>query len=136
MLKESRYIAIGLGVLCFIGLSSFPGWHAEKSEDDESVDVKPFPSRFLMQGSLGLIAAATLLTFLSIIWQHISSASATAMAGDLAYGNIVGHVGPAAMILGWAGVVTFLLSTIGLLVMILSIRVLTELVDDFDDSET
>jgi hypothetical protein len=48
------------------------------------------------------------------------------MAQSLSYGTVKGHVGPAAMVLGWVGVLLSFVVMVGLLIMILSIRVLNE----------
>ena len=48
----------------------------------------------------------------------------------MAYGSVKGEVGAAAMALGWTALVFLVIPSVGLLVMILSIRLLDELIDE------
>lgn len=105
---------------------TFPKWHEEVDENGSDRDVKPFPSRTTARAVLAILAVASCLTFVSILWQHISSSTAAVMGHSLTYGTVKGHVGSAAMILGWGGVSLGLVSTMGILIMILSIWVLRE----------
>lgn len=56
------------------------------------------------------------------------------MAETLTYGAVSGHVGTAAMVLGWFAVGLIGVATIGLLIMIMSISLLRRLTDDSDVS--
>lgn len=102
-------------------LSTFPGWHEEVDEHGGEREVKPFPSRSVSQSALAVIALASLFAFVSILWQHIASSATATMIQSLSYGTVTGHVGTAAMALGWVGVFLSVLVTIGLLIMILSL---------------
>lgn len=121
-----RYAAIPLGVIAILLLSTFPGWHEEADAEGSEREVKPFPSRPVSQAVLVALAIASVFLFVSILWQHVSSSAAATMVHGLAYGTAKGHVGSVAMVLGWGGVFLFLFATIAILVMILSIRVLSE----------
>lgn len=71
--------------------------------------------------------------FISAFWQHIAAAGMANVAHTLSYGQIKGTVGPAAMALGWIAFGLTMVAVIGLLVMILSIRVLSQLIDGSTD---
>ncbi|GFF22893.1 hypothetical protein IFM51744_04099 [Aspergillus udagawae] len=124
------FIAVILTFLCFILLATFPGWHEEIDENGSEREVKPFPSRPVSQAALGLSALGFMFGLVSILWQHINSSAAGTMSESLTYGAIEGHVGTAAMILGWAAVVCLGIVSLALLIMILSIRMLAKLTDE------
>lgn len=76
-----------------------------------------------------VLAVASFLNFVSILWQHISSSVAVVMGQSLSYGAVKGHVGSVAMVLGWGGVFLNILVTVMMIIMILSIEVLDRLTD-------
>lgn len=96
--------------------------------------MKPFPSKILSDIALGLAFIASLLTFMSVLWQHIASSTASVMSGSLSYGAVDGHIGTTAMVLGWAGVFLSIFILIVLLLVILSLRFLSETFEDTDAS--
>lgn len=51
------------------------------------------------------------------------------MSESLTYGAIEGHVGTAAMVLGWAAVGCMGIIALALLIMIMSVKMLNSLVD-------
>lgn len=115
----------------FILLATFPGWHEEPDPRTGSeVDVKPFPSRPVSQAALALIFIASIFVLVSVLWQHTASVAAAQIAQDLGNGSVKSGVGTTAMVLGWFGFGLFVVVTIGLLVMILSIQLLDKLTDD------
>ncbi|KAJ9647211.1 hypothetical protein H2201_003361 [Coniosporium apollinis] len=121
-------VAIILAFLTFILLATFPGWHEEQDANTGSeVDVKPFPSRPVSQVALALIFIASIFVLVSVLWQHTASVAASTVAQDLGNGSVRSGVGTSAMVLGWFGFVLLIIVTIGLLVMILSIRALDRL---------
>jgi hypothetical protein len=81
------------------------------------VDIKPFPSRRVSQVALSAIALASMFILVSILWQHVSSSAAASIGQSLAYGTVKGHVGSAAMVLGWVSVLLTLFTMMGLLIM-------------------
>lgn len=99
----------------------------EEDEDGSDRDVKPFPSRPVSQVSLAIIFIASIFVLVSVLWQHTASVAASIVAQDLGNGSVLSGVGTTAMVLGWFGFALLIITTIGLLVMILSIRVLAEL---------
>lgn len=125
----SRIVAIILAFICFIVLATFPGWHEERDDSGSDIEVKPFPSRPVSQAALALIFIASVFVLVSVLWQHTAAVAASTVAQDFGNGSVKSGVGTSAMILGWFGFALFILVTIGLLVMILSIRAFGELVD-------
>ncbi|KAL9131907.1 MAG: hypothetical protein Q9217_000267 [Psora testacea] len=123
-------VAIILAFICFILLATFPGWHEETDEEGSERDVKPFPSRPVSQVALALIFIASVFVLVSVLWQHTASVAASTIAQDLGNGSVKSGVGTSAMILGWFGFTLLIIVTIGLLVMILSIRTLAQLTDE------
>jgi len=126
VLKSSSIIALILAFICFILLATFPGWHEESDERGTDRDIKPFPSRAVSQAALAIIFIASIFVLVSVLWQHTASIAASIIAQDLGNGSVKSGVGTTAMVLGWFGFALLIIVTIGLLVMILSIRVLTE----------
>lgn len=122
-------VAIVFAFICMLLLATFPGWHTETDEDGSDRDVKPFPSRPVSQISLAIIFIASIFVLVSVLWQHTASVAASIIAQDLGNGSVLSGVGTTAMVLGWFGFALLIIVTIGLLVMILSIRVLSELAD-------
>ena len=125
-----RIVAIILAFVCFILLATFPGWHEEMDERGSERDVKPFPSRPVSQVALALIFVASVFVLVSVLWQHTASVAASTIASDFGNGSVQSGVGAGAMVLGWIGFTLLIIVTIGLLVMILSIQLLDNLVDD------
>ncbi|CAD6587625.1 MAG: hypothetical protein ASARMPREDX12_004648 [Alectoria sarmentosa] len=123
-------VAIILAFVCFLLLATFPGWHEEHDDNGSDREVKPFPSRPVSQVALALIFVASVFVLVSVLWQHTASVGASTIAQDLGNGSVRSGVGTAAMILGWFGFALLIIVTIGLLVMILSIRILDQLTDD------
>jgi len=91
--------------------------------------VKPFPSRPVSQIALAIIFIASIFVLVSVLWQHTASVAASIIAQDLANGSVLSGVGTSAMVMGWFSFTLLIIVTIGLLVMILSIRVLNQLAD-------
>ena len=56
--------------------------------------------------------------------------AASVIAQDLGNGSVRSGIGTSALVLGWFGFALLILVTIGLLVIILSIRLIDELVDE------
>lgn len=128
--SSRRIIAIILAFICFILLATFPGWHEEVDDRGSEADVRPFPSRPVSQVALALIFVASIFVLVSVLWQHTASVAASTIAQDLGNGSVKSGVGSTAMILGWFGFTLFIIVTIGLLVMILSISILDKLTDE------
>lgn len=126
-----RIIAIIFAFFCFILLATFPSWHEEIDERGSEKDVKPFPSRAVSQVALALIFVASVFVLVSVLWQHTASVAASTIAQDLGNGALKSGIGTSAIVLGWFGFALFITVTIGLLVIILSIKFFeNELLDD------
>ncbi|KAJ1325716.1 Factor-induced protein 1 [Microdochium nivale] len=122
-------IAIIFAFICFLLLATFPGWHEEEDSEGSEREVKPFPSRPVSQIALAIIFIASIFILVSVLWQHTASVAASIIAQDFGNGSVMSGIGSSAMTLGWFSFALFIIVTIGLLVMILSIRVLTDLTD-------
>lgn len=120
-------IAIIFAFICFLLLATFPGWHEEEDSEGSEREVKPFPSRPVSQVALAIIFIASVFVLVSVLWQHTASVAASTIAEDFANGSVMSGVGTSAMVLGWFSFTLLIIVTIGLLVMILSIRALSEL---------
>ncbi|EAU38325.1 conserved hypothetical protein [Aspergillus terreus NIH2624] len=122
-------IAVILAFFCFIILATFPGWHEEIDSSGSEREVMPIPSRPVSQAALALIFVASVFVLVSVLWQHTASVAASTVAQDLGNGSVKSGVGTSAMVLGWFGFGLMVVVTIGLLVMILSIRLFQQLTD-------
>lgn len=127
-----RFISLVLIAVTVIILGTFPTWHEEVDEDGSEIEVKPFPSMTLTQGVMGASTVAFAFGLISALWQHINASATVSMAETLTYGEVTGHVGPAAMALGWIGVGLAGVVVLGLVVMLLSMKVLDELTEGDD----
>ncbi|CAG8118477.1 unnamed protein product [Penicillium salamii] len=128
------YVAIAMCFVTFIIISTFPGWHEETDDTGSEREVRPFPSRPLMQLSLVSSILGFAFGFISLLWQHINSSSTATMAEILTYGAVEGHIGTAAMALGWVSVFAVSMTSMGILVEILSMSlIIRKLTDDLDD---
>lgn len=123
-------IAIIFAFICLLLLATFPGWHEENDDEGSQRDVKPFPSRPVSQIALAIIFIASIFVLVSVLWQHTASVAASIIAQDFGNGSVRSGVGTTAMVLGWFAFALLIIVTIGLLVMILSISVLTETFGD------
>ncbi|KAG5913809.1 hypothetical protein E4U42_000871 [Claviceps africana] len=123
-------IAIIFAFICLILLATFPGWHEEEDSEGSEREVKPFPSRFVSQTALAIIFIASIFILVSVLWQHTASVAASVIAQDFGNGSVKSGVGTSAMVMGWFSFTLLIIVTIGLLVMILSIRVLGQMMRD------
>ncbi|KAJ6177910.1 hypothetical protein N7519_008371 [Penicillium mononematosum] len=124
------YIVVALMFICFLLLSTFPGWHEEVDEDGSELHVKPFPSEAVTLACLLALGASSGFGFISILWQHVNSSATATMAEILTYGAVSGHVGGVAMALGWLSIGLVALVCVGLWVMRLSISLVRNLTDE------
>lgn len=120
-------IAIVFSLICTMLLGTFPGWRTEDDGEGSEREVKPFPSRPVSQLALGFIGISSLLGLASAFWQHIGSSGATTLTRLLTYDMVEARVGATGMVFGWLGASCAGITTIGLFIMILSIRVLEQL---------
>ena len=90
-------------------------------------EVKPFPSRAVSVLVLLFSALATAMVYIAVLWQHVSCAATGTLLESLRYGAVEVHTGTAAAVLGWMSVFLCATCTVGVIVMILSIRLLVSL---------
>ncbi|KAG5752749.1 hypothetical protein H9Q69_008217 [Fusarium xylarioides] len=121
-------IAIIFAFVCLLLLATFPGWHEETDSEGSDREVKPFPSRPVSQIALALIFISAIFVLVSVLWQHTASVAASVIAQDFGNGAVKSGVGTSAMVLGWFSFAQLIVVTIGLLIMILSISVLSSMV--------
>ncbi|KAF4986644.1 factor-induced 1 [Fusarium heterosporum] len=121
-------IAIIFAFVCLLLLATFPGWHEETDSEGSDREVKPFPSRPVSQIALALIFISAIFVLVSVLWQHTASVAASVIAQDFGNGAVRSGVGTSAMVLGWFSFALLIVVTIGLLIMILSISVLSSMV--------
>jgi magnesium-transporting ATPase (P-type) len=124
---QNSIIAVIFSFICVLLLATFPGWHEETDSDGSDREVKPFPSRPVSQIALAIIFIASIFVLVSVLWQHTASVAASVIAEDFGNGAVKSGVGTSAMVMGWFSFTLLIIVTIGLLVMILSIQVLTEM---------
>ncbi|OBT80666.1 hypothetical protein VF21_00304 [Pseudogymnoascus sp. 05NY08] len=123
------FASIALMVISIILLVTYPEWHENESDAGSEIEVRPFPSRSVSRMTLAATLIASLLVLISVLWQHVATATALSMGGSLAYGAVRGGVGAAAMVLGWGGVLLVVVAMLGILVMILSIQNIQDMED-------
>ncbi|PVH85652.1 hypothetical protein DL98DRAFT_511239 [Cadophora sp. DSE1049] len=114
--------AIPLGFVATLILATFPGWHEELDDEGSEREVKPFPSRPVMKIALGALTLGSLFCFISVMLQHVAGAAGSAMVESLSYDTVRAKVGTASMVIGWGGELLYVVATVGLLVLALSIR--------------
>ncbi|KAF1962843.1 hypothetical protein CC80DRAFT_530744 [Byssothecium circinans] len=112
-------------------LATFPGWHEERDAGTGSeVDVKPFPSRPVLEVSSTSAVVAALLCLVASLWQHVGSVGAATMSETANYGNVKAEIGTSAVVMGWVSFSLMTISAIGVVCIMVSIRVLDRLTDD------
>lgn len=84
----------------------------------------------MSQVALAIIFITCIFILVSVLWQHTASVAASVIAQDFGNGSVKSGVGTSAMVLGWFSFTLLIIVTIGLLVMILSMRVLGKLLHD------
>lgn len=120
---------MAIAVICFIILSTFPRFQVETDENGSEMDLKR-PSVWPYHAVIGASTVGFAFGLISALWQHINSSATASMAETLNYGLVAGHVGPAAMALGWIGVALIGLVAFGLVLMLISIRIVSFLTSD------
>lgn len=121
------FISIIMSSVSFFLLATFPGWHEEVDSVGSDREVKSFPSRSISILALACVTVASVFSVISALWQHLSAAATVSMVKAFGHGYARGHVGTTAMVFGWGGMALLSLTMMGLLLMIISIRVLADL---------
>lgn len=129
LINSIRIGAIALECIVFVLLSTFPGWHYEQDDlTGSDIDVKPFPSKPVVDTALCLLGLATMFNLTSALWQHTSAASAASMMEVAVFGAIKASVGTSTVVFVWLNFVLIFIVTVGLLIMSLSMSILDGLV--------
>jgi hypothetical protein len=124
-----RFISIPSAVIAFLLLYTLPSWHEENDSDIGSErEVKPFPIRQVTQIILASLTVSSIVALLASFWQHMAGAAASTMAEVFTYGAASGDVGAGALVLGWLSFSLLTIACAGTLVMVMSIRVLAQMV--------
>lgn len=116
--------------ICFLIMGTFPGWHEEQDEVEDTIEVKPFPVRRTANAAVTSILAGSIFAFISILWQHLNTSATASMIETLSYGGVTCHVGPAAMSLAWIAVALIMITGLGLSVMMMSISLIRRLTEE------
>jgi hypothetical protein len=103
---------MALSTLCFVGLSTFPGW-----QEEDDCRIKPFPGRSVVRLCTSASALAFTLMLAAALWQHIAAACAVSVIEAMSQGYVVGHVGIAAAALVWLSFVASAVATVVLCLM-------------------
>lgn len=93
-------------------------------------DVKVFPNRVISHSACCVLAATVLFSLVSSLWQHTAAVATVMSVQNMAYGWVKGQVGPAAMAFSWIALAAYIITLCGLIVIVISIRLLDELVDE------
>lgn len=104
-------------------LLTFPGPN-EVDENESGDSSHPLPSSRAAYSAFATSTLASLLSVVSMLWQHLASVAATTTAEDMAFGTLESNIGINAMVMGWVGVAAFVMVSIGLWMMILSFLLL------------
>ncbi|GJN82031.1 hypothetical protein PLIIFM63780_005568 [Purpureocillium lilacinum] len=120
-------IVILLCAATMIALSTFPGWHEEEDTEGSLREIKPFPSRAVSTLALLSSLLATAVAYVAALWQHTSCAATGTLFESLRYGAVEVHIGAGAAALGWISVFVCAVCGVGMIVMILSIRIVANL---------
>ncbi|KAI0387551.1 Ca2+ regulator and membrane fusion protein Fig1-domain-containing protein [Hypomontagnella monticulosa] len=121
------FVAIIFASVSTVLLMTFPGWHAEEDSEGSDREILPFPSRRASTAAFLSTGVASTLSFISVFWQHIACACASSLFEALTYGLVDVHIGSASMALGWVGFGISCVSSLGMLLLILSFKLLAEL---------
>ncbi|KAF2670542.1 hypothetical protein BT63DRAFT_240904 [Microthyrium microscopicum] len=122
--------SIALSLICAILLATFPGWHEDEDEITGSIiDVKPFPSRPVVQVAHVCIIASEMFAFIAALWQHVSAATFIALIN--ATDSIAKpHIGKIAVSFVWLSFGLLCLCHLGIWSIQVSMSVLDRLVSD------
>ncbi|KAH8176398.1 ca2+ regulator and membrane fusion protein fig1 domain-containing protein [Sarocladium implicatum] len=121
-------IALVLSAIYIFCLSRYPDWHEEEDSNGSVREIKPFPSQWITWFSIATASVSSILLYIAIMWQQIGVAAAAVAMKGFRYGLVETGTGAAAAALGWVSVGLICLAALGIVVMMLSIRLLQSLV--------
>lgn len=123
-------VASAFIVLGAVFLMTYSRWDGLGQDGEGSErEVKLFPSRTVAGVSLTLFLVSSMFLLVTALWQHAVASTLVTSLEASSYGAIKAHVGVIGIIFGWAVCGLVYVVAWGLLVLILSIRVLEELTD-------
>lgn len=122
-------------MVAILSFSIFPRWHTATSDTGSEHEVRPFPSRTVLTVIRASLSLAVLLSFVSVLWQHIATAAVATSIGTTLDGVVVSHVGSAIMILGWLGVAVMTVPLLGIMILQSTIGLLDRLLEDDEEEE-
>lgn len=120
-------------ILCLMScglLFTFPRWQTITTDDGSDHEVKPFPSRVVVQVLTLIVGLATLFSFVSMFWIHVGAVTAAGTLDFVFQGLVSTYVGWITMLIGWLGFSFATIALMGLLVTWQSIILLDSLTDD------
>lgn len=117
-------VACVLAFAATILLTLFPGWQAELDEAGNEIEVKPLPSRNLLNLILAVMGAVNLASTTGLLWQHCAAVAATSSIESATGHNIKVVTGTTALVLGWTSVALWAVATLGMVPTVISVRAL------------
>ncbi|KAL2064924.1 hypothetical protein VTL71DRAFT_4064 [Oculimacula yallundae] len=109
--------AVPLAFVSILLLATWPNWHEETDDAGSEREVKPFPSRLTANVTIGMLTLGSLFCFISVLLQHVASATGSVMTEALSYSTVKGTIGTTSMVLGWGGSLLYTITLAGLVVM-------------------
>lgn len=100
------------------------------------VDVKPFPSRPVLNLVCIFSVGSTFVLFVAALWQHTAAVIVAAMVPRFTSPALSTHVGLIAMALGWLGWTLITITAIAVVIMLLTVQMLSHLMDDDRHSDS
>lgn len=126
----NSFASIPLTFICLVSLAVMDirgPRREEKDEDSREQLYTRLPSKWQNYFVMAIMVVTTILTSVSVLWQHIVSSAAVALGQNLSYGTVQGQVGTVAMVLGWGGVFVDVLSVLAVIIQIVSFIILERL---------
>jgi len=125
-----------LATISWFLLATFPGWHSAYDDDGSEIDVKPFPNRTVVQVTLGATALAMLFAFVSAVWQHTSTATASTTFQASTFGFLQANTGAIGTAMVWINFCLLLLATIMMVLLLISLTAISGLTDDGSENSS
>lgn len=93
------------------------------------------PFRPVSVVAFNALVIACMFTFIAVLLQHVASATGSTMVESLSYSTVRGKIGTKSMVMGWIGLLIFVLVAWGLGLVILSLRVLARREAEAEEAE-
>ena len=92
---------MGLVLVDVVLFSLYPRWRHEMDDDEEEIEVKPFPSPTLQKATSAVTVLATLMALVAALWQHVALASTATIFPTITASTMKAEIGLTAMVLVW-----------------------------------